>query len=52
MTIIASADGSALGNPGPAGWAWYIDPTSWQAGGWAHGTAGTSPCACCATASM
>ena len=38
MTIIASADGSALGNPGPAGWAWYIDPTSWQAGGWAHGT--------------
>ena len=38
MTIIASADGSALGNPGPAGWAWYIDPTSWHAGGWAHGT--------------
>ncbi|MGK4218314.1 RNase H family protein [Kocuria marina] len=38
MTIIASADGSALGNPGPAGWAWYIDPTSWRAGGWAHGT--------------
>ena len=22
MTIIAAADGSALGNPGPAGWAW------------------------------
>ncbi|CAL8896757.1 ribonuclease H [Kocuria varians] len=38
MTIIAAADGSALGNPGPAGWAWYIDPTSWKAGGWAHGT--------------
>ncbi|MGO1927500.1 MAG: ribonuclease HI, partial [Brachybacterium tyrofermentans] len=25
MTITAAADGSALGNPGPAGWAWYID---------------------------
>lgn len=36
--IIAAADGSALGNPGPAGWAWYIDETRWAAGGWAHGT--------------
>lgn len=36
--IIAAADGSALGNPGPAGWAWYIDDTRWAAGGWAHGT--------------
>ena len=25
MTITAAADGSALGNPGPAGWAWYVD---------------------------
>ncbi|SEB36565.1 Ribonuclease HI [Paramicrobacterium humi] len=38
MTITAAADGSALGNPGPAGWAWYIDDSSWAAGGWAHGT--------------
>lgn len=38
MTIIAAADGSALGNPGPAGWAWYADPTHWASGGWPHGT--------------
>ncbi|MGP9694640.1 RNase H family protein [Brachybacterium sp. AOP25-B2-12] len=38
MTITAAADGSALGNPGPAGWAWYIDETTWRAGGWPHGT--------------
>lgn len=38
MTIIASADGSALGNPGPAGWAWYVDDASWGAGGWKHAT--------------
>ena len=38
MTIIAAADGSALGNPGPAGWAWYVDDACWAAGGWAHGT--------------
>lgn len=38
MTIIAAADGSALGNPGPAGWAWYVDDTCWAAGGWPHGT--------------
>ncbi|MCV9994722.1 DUF4440 domain-containing protein [Paeniglutamicibacter sp. ZC-3] len=38
MTITAAADGSALGNPGPAGWAWYIDDDHWRAGGWAHGT--------------
>ncbi|WP_058235867.1 RNase H family protein [Devriesea agamarum] len=38
MTITAAADGSALGNPGPAGWAWYIDENTWHAGGWAHGT--------------
>ena len=36
--IIAAADGSALGNPGPAGWAWYIDESHWAAGGWEHGT--------------
>jgi ribonuclease HI len=38
MTITASADGSALGNPGPAGWAWYISDDVWAAGGWPHGT--------------
>ena len=36
--IIAAADGSALGNPGPAGWAWYIDDNHWARGGWVHGT--------------
>ncbi|MEO7015505.1 MAG: ribonuclease HI family protein [Leifsonia sp.] len=38
MTIVAAADGSALGNPGPAGWAWYVDDAHWAAGGWPHGT--------------
>ncbi|MDN5686712.1 MAG: ribonuclease HI family protein [Brachybacterium sp.] len=38
MTLTAAADGSALGNPGPAGWAWYIDENTWRAGGWPHGT--------------
>src|SRR5690242_18416628 len=38
VTIIAAADGSALGNPGPAGWAWYVDADHWAAGGWPHGT--------------
>lgn len=38
MTIVAAADGSALGNPGPAGWAWYVDDERWAAGGWPHGT--------------
>lgn len=38
MTITAAADGSALGNPGPAGWAWYVDEDHWAAGGWPHGT--------------
>ena len=36
--IIAAADGSALGNPGPAGWAWYVDDTCWASGSWPHGT--------------
>lgn len=38
MTITAAADGSALGNPGPNGWAWYIDDDNWGAGGSPHGT--------------
>lgn len=36
--ITAAADGSALGNPGPAGWAWYVDDDCWAAGGWPHAT--------------
>ena len=38
MTITAAADGSALGNPGPAGWAWYVDEGHWASGGWPRGT--------------
>lgn len=38
MTITAAADGSSLGNPGPAGWAWYVDEDTWDAGGWPTGT--------------
>ncbi|GAB3407798.1 hypothetical protein GCM10027515_24190 [Schumannella luteola] len=38
MTITAAADGSALGNPGPAGWAWFVDEQNWAAGGWPHAT--------------
>lgn len=38
MTITAAADGSALGNPGPTGWAWYVSEDCWSAGGSAHGT--------------
>lgn len=36
--IIAAADGSSLNNPGPSGWAWYIDDDRWAAGGWPQGT--------------
>lgn len=38
MEITVAADGSALGNPGPAGWAWYVDENCWAAGGWAKST--------------
>jgi len=38
VTITAAADGSALGNPGPAGWAWYVDDEHWASGGWPRGT--------------
>ncbi|MBK0421037.1 ribonuclease HI [Leucobacter sp. CSA2] len=38
MTLTAAADGSALGNPGPAGWAWVIDEDRWRAGGWPRAT--------------
>lgn len=38
MEITVAADGSALGNPGPAGWAWYVDENCWAAGGWSEST--------------
>ena len=38
MTITAAVDGSTLGNPGPAGWAWVISEDCWDAGGWPSGT--------------
>lgn len=38
MAITAAADGSALGNPGPAGWSWYVNDEHWASGGWPHGT--------------
>lgn len=34
MTTVVAVDGSVLGNPGPAGWAWYVDENCWAAGGW------------------
>ncbi len=36
--LTVGVDGSALGNPGPAGWAWYIDDSNWAAGGWENAT--------------
>ncbi len=36
--IIAAADGSSLRNPGPSGWAWYVNDACWAADGWAEGT--------------
>ena len=38
MTITAAVDGSSLGNPGPAGWAWVVSADCWDAGGWSSGT--------------
>ena len=38
MPLTVACDGSALGNPGPAGWAWYISDTQWAAGGWPNST--------------
>jgi ribonuclease HI len=36
--IVVFTDGAAKGNPGPAGWAWWVTPDVWQAGGWPHAT--------------
>lgn len=38
MPIYVACDGSALRNPGPAGWGWYVDESCWAAGGEAHST--------------
>lgn len=38
MTITAAVDGSALGNPGPAGWAWVVSADAWAAGGFKRAT--------------
>lgn len=38
MTIIVATDGSSLGNPGPTGWAWYVDQNNWACGGYPFGT--------------
>jgi ribonuclease HI len=32
-TLIVATDGSALGNPGPGGWAWYADGQFYGCGG-------------------
>jgi len=31
--LIVATDGSSLGNPGPAGWAWVVSSQCWAAGG-------------------
>ena len=36
--VVVYADGSALGNPGPTGWAWWVSPSCWASGGLGHGT--------------
>ena len=36
--ITAAVDGSSLSNPGPAGWAWYVDDGCWACGGWPSAT--------------
>jgi ribonuclease HI len=36
--LIVATDGSSLGNPGPTGWAWYVDENNWRSDGLAIGT--------------
>lgn len=38
VTITAAVDGSSLGNPGPAGWAWVVSDDVWASGGWDSAT--------------
>ena len=33
MQTVVATDGACVGNPGPGGWAWYIDENRWAAGG-------------------
>jgi len=37
-TLVVATDGSALGNPGPGGWAWFVDAQCWASGGAVHTT--------------
>lgn len=36
--ITVATDGSCLGNPGPAAWAWYVGEHAWHAGSLGHST--------------
>lgn len=36
--LIVWTDGSSLGNPGPAGWSWYVSEDCWAADGERHST--------------
>lgn len=36
--LVIATDGSAAGNPGPGGWAWYVHDGCWAAGGEARTT--------------
>lgn len=36
--LTAYTDGAAKGNPGPAGWAWWVSDTCWASGGWEKAT--------------
>lgn len=36
--VVAATDGSAIRNPGPAAWCWYVGPDCWAAGTFAHST--------------
>ena len=38
MTVTVYTDGAAKGNPGPAGWCWWIADDSWAAGGFPRAT--------------
>ena len=31
--VVVATDGSALGNPGPGGWCWFVDAQNYEAGG-------------------
>ena len=31
--VVVATDGSALGNPGPGGWCWFVDDQNYEVGG-------------------